>query len=142
MFTLTTKINVPQLQWTCHWASLIYTGVFIYFQFVFWNQPLLLLYSNKCVDWLIDWLIDRHFDGCTSMWTSYACGHLYFLGVFGSGKSFLLAVIVLFIVTILDMERMSTGILHSVLISSLTNVAVDRVLSRWEMLYCKYWLYK
>lgn len=52
--------------------------------------------------------------------------------MFGSGKSFLLAVIVLFVVQIMEMDRSVSGVSRSVLISSLTNVAVDRVLSGFE----------
>ena len=50
------------------------------------------------------------------------------VGVFGSGKSFLLSVMVMFIVNLLEMDTSPTGVCHSVLISSLTNVAVDRIL--------------
>lgn len=59
---------------------------------------------------------------------------MYVVGVFGAGKSYLLSVIVQFIVTVLAIidsndETTPDGCAYSkVLISSMTNVAVDRIL--------------
>ena len=54
-----------------------------------------------------------------------------FVGVFGSGKSYLLAVVVLFLVRLFELnEADSSQAPTKLLISSTTNVAVDRILLR------------
>ena len=54
-------------------------------------------------------------------------------GVFGAGKSYLLTVIVLFLVKVFDIQKArpsqnSSMTPQKLLISSITNVAVDRIL--------------
>lgn len=65
--------------------------------------------------------------------TAYINGtHLLFPGVFGAGKSFLLSVMVLFLVEVFQLnDSLSPGqpFPWKLLISSTTNVAVDRILT-------------
>ena len=57
--------------------------------------------------------------------------HILIIGVFGAGKSYLLAVIVIFLCKVFEQNELYTpGALSGgkLLISSTTNVAVDRIL--------------
>ena len=65
---------------------------------------------------------------------SWSCDYHFISGVFGAGKSYLLTVIVLFLVQLFDHHKRGAGGQSSsrtpqkLLITSTTNVAVDRIL--------------
>lgn len=73
-----------------------------------------------------------------SLFYAVSCSTRHFYaGVFGAGKSYLLSVIVKFIVSVMEVvdsddDSASVHCTQSkVLISSMTNVAVDRILLRY-----------